>query len=454
MKALKLIIVMIFALGLTTKAQTGLETGTRWGHGEDSVKSVMSYSLFSEYAKQKNYADALEPWMYCFENSPSAGKGIYIYGVKIVQWEIKNAATKEEKNEKIEKLMQVYDQRIKYFGDDKRYPEAYILGLKAIDYKVLKRNDIVAEKKAYGWLKESIDGLGASVTPKILNHYMALSFSFFSTDEISGEELLSDYEMIQEKLNKIVSRGGKNADVASKMIESFEQTFANSGAADCTTLENLYTAQYEKTPNDKELLTKLLNLFEKTECTESQLYYKASESMHKIEPSASSAAGVAKMYLAQDNIDKAVQYFEEAISLETNDKNKSQYQYTLAFIAFSKYENMSKARQYALEAIQSNTSWGDPHLLIGKMYAQSAQEQKLGSKETENKAGYWAAVDQFNKAKRVDPSCEEEANHLIKVYSNYFPSKEEIFFDPDIEEGKTTKVGGWIGISTIVRARD
>lgn len=454
MKAFKLILVMIFALGLTVKAQTGLETGTRYGHGEDSAKCLMNYSLFSEYAKQKNYADALEPWTYCFESCPAAGKGIYIYGVKIVQWEIKNAANKTEKNERIEKLMRVYDQRIKYFGDDKRYPEAYILGLKAIDYKTLKRNDLVAEKQAYEWLKQSIDGLGVNVTPKILNHYMALSFSFFSRDEITGERLLSDYEMIQGKLDKIASRGGKNESVANKMKESFEQTFANSGAADCTTLETMYTAQYTATPEDKELLTKLLNLFEKTECTESDLYYKASESMHKIEPSASSAAGVAKMYLALENINKAVEYYTEAISLETDDEKKAQYQYTLAFITFSKFNNMPKARQYALEAIQSNTSWGDPHLLIGKMYAQSAQEQKLGKKDIENQAGYWAAVDQFNKAKRVDAACADEANQLIKIYSNYFPSKEEIFFEPDYEAGKSVKVGGWIGISTIARSRD
>lgn len=454
MKALKLIIVMIFALGLTAKAQTGLESNTRYGHGEDSAKCLMSYSLFSEYAKQKNYADAYEPWNYCFENCPAAGKGIYIYGVKIAQWEIKNATTKEEKNEKIEKLMRVYDQRIKYFGDDKRYPEALILGLKAIDYKTLKRNDLVAEKQAYEWLKQSIDGLGANVTPKILNHYMALSFAFFSNDEISGERLLSDYEMIQGKLDKIVARGGKNADVSGKMKMSFEQTFANSGAADCNTLEKMYSTQYKASPEDKELLTKLLNLFEKTECTESQLYYKASESMHKIEPSAASAIGVAKMYLAQDNVNKAVAYYEEAVTLETDDQKKAEYLYTLAFITFSKFNDLPKARQLAMEAINSNPSWGDPHLLIGKMYALSAQEQKLGKKDIENQAGYWAAVDQFNKAMRVDPSCTDEANQNIKIYSNYFPSKENIFFEPDYEAGKSVKVGGWIGVSTIVRSRD
>ena len=454
MKALKLIAVMIFALGLTAKAQTGIETGTRYGHGEDSVQCLMNYTLFSEYAKQKNYADAYEPWMHCFENCPAAGKGIYIYGVNIVKWEIKNAADKEERNAKVEKLMRVYDQRIKYFGNDPKRPSAYILGQKAIDLKSLQRNDMVAQKQAYEWLKQSIDELGPSVSPLFLNHYMALSFSFYSQDEITGERLLADYEMVQTKLEKIASRGGKYGEAALSMKASFEQNFANSGAADCTTLEQMYGPQYEASPNDEALLEKILNIFEKTECTDNELYYKASESMHDINPTAASAAGIAKMYLAQDDANKAMEYYEEAITLESDDVKKAQYYYTIAYITFSKDNNYSKARSYALKAVGANPQWGEPYILIGKMYASSAQKQQLGEKDIENQAGYWAAVDMFNKAKRIDAETAEEANQLISIYANYFPTKEEIFFEPDYEDGKTVKVGGWIGVSTVVRPRD
>lgn len=454
MKALKLIAVMIFALGMTAKAQTGLESGTQYGHGEDSAKCLMSYSLFSEYAKQKNYADAMEPWTYCFENAPAAGKGIYIYGVNIVKWEIKNAASKEEKNEKIEKLMRVYDQRIKYFGDNAKYPEAYILGKKAIDYKSLKRSDMSAQKQSYDWLKQSIDGLGPNVTPLFLNHYMALSLRFYAKDEISGEKMISDYDMVQGKLEAIVARGGKNGDIATKMLASFEQSFANSGAADCNTLEQMYGSKLEADPSNEELLSKILDLFDKTECTDSELYYKASESMHKINPTAASASGIAKMYLAQDNAAKAVSYYEEAVGLEIDDVRKAQYLYTMAYITFSKDNNLVKARQLALQAVGANPQWGEPYILVGKMYAQSAQKQGIGKKDIENQAGYWAAVDLFNKAKQVDAECATEANQNIKIYTNYFPTKEEIFFDPDYEAGKTVKVGGWIGKSTVVRSRD
>lgn len=435
-------------------AQTGLESGTQYGKGEDSVKCLENYTLFSEYAKQKNYADAYDSWTYCFENCPAAGKGIYISGVKIVRWEIKNAKTTEEREEKIDKLMRVYDQRIKYFGNDPKRPEAIILGDKAVDLISLKRNDITAQKQAYDWLLQSINGLGKSVTPKIINHYMVLSFNFYTKDEISGERMLSDYEMIQSKLDIMQARGGEYASTSIKMKNSFEESLANSGAADCKTLEKLYSPKLEADPSNEEVLAKLLALFEKTDCTDSELYYKASETMHSIKPSSASAFGLAKMYIALDHTEKALGYYQEAVTLEIDDVKKSQYLYTLAFISFSKEKDLVKARQYALQAVGANPSWGEPYILVGKMYAQSAQDQQLGKKDIENQAGYWAAVDLFNKAKQVDDKCTTEADQYIKIYSNYFPSKEEIFFEPDYEAGKTVKVGGWIGKSTIVRSRD
>ena len=454
MKNLKFIVFAIFALGLTANAQTGLESGTQYGHGEDSTECLMNYSLFSAYAKQKNYADAIKPWTYCFENCPAAGKGIYINGVNIVKWELKNAKTKEEKDALIEKLMRVYDQRIKYFGKDPKYPEAYILGRKAIDYQTLKKNDLAAEKLAYDWLKMSMDGLGASAAPINLNYYMAASFSLYSQNEITGERLIADYGDVQSRLDAFIARGGKNGEIATQMKTNFEEAFANSGAADCETMVNMFMPAYEATPNDAELLTKIINLFEKTECTDNILYYKASESMHSINPTAASAAGVAKMYLAQDDAVKAAEFYEKAISLETDEVKKSQYYYTIAYILYSKHGNYTKARSYAQKAVAANATWGEPYLLIGKMYAQSAQEQKIGKKDIENQAGYWAAVDMFNKAKRIDATTAVEANQLISIYKKYFPTKENIFFEPDYEAGKSARVGGWIGVSTVVRSCD
>ena len=58
----------------------------------------------------------------------------------------------------------------------------------------------------------------------------------------------------------------------------------------------------------------------------------------------------------------------------------------------------------------------------------------------------------FKKAKSVDPNVTAQANQLITDYSQYFPTKEELFFR-SITEGDSYTVGGWINKSTTARAK-
>ena len=74
-----------------------------------------------------------------------------------------------------------------------------------------------------------------------------------------------------------------------------------------------------------------------------------------------------------------------------------------------------------------------------------------GSTPVEKLAVFWVAVDMFSKAKRVDPSIADKANENIGIYSKYFPSSEEIFFQ-GLKVGDSYQVGCWINASTTIRA--
>ena len=43
-------------------AQKGVDTGTPFGSGEDSVRCITNISLFVPYAKAGNFKDAYEFW--------------------------------------------------------------------------------------------------------------------------------------------------------------------------------------------------------------------------------------------------------------------------------------------------------------------------------------------------------------------------------------------------------
>ena len=83
--------VLLLALGCSMMsfgayAQKGVDTGTPFGSGEDSVRCITNISLFVPYAKAGNFKDAYEFWHQAYTECPGAHKDIYLYGVRIMDW--------------------------------------------------------------------------------------------------------------------------------------------------------------------------------------------------------------------------------------------------------------------------------------------------------------------------------------------------------------------------------
>ena len=81
--------VLLLALGCSMMsfgayAQKGVDTGTPFGSGEDSVRCITNISLFVPYAKAGNFKDAYEFWHQAYTECPGAHKDIYLYGVRIM----------------------------------------------------------------------------------------------------------------------------------------------------------------------------------------------------------------------------------------------------------------------------------------------------------------------------------------------------------------------------------
>ena len=65
----------LFALSLSATAvfaQTGVEDGSRFGHGQDSLNCLQNISVYTEYVKTNNFKDAYTPWKAVFEEAPLA----------------------------------------------------------------------------------------------------------------------------------------------------------------------------------------------------------------------------------------------------------------------------------------------------------------------------------------------------------------------------------------------
>ena len=95
---------------------------------------VVNVSLFHEAVKNKMYADAYNPWWEVYKTCPNANKSIYSDGAKIVEALFQASSDPAEKERLAKLAIEMQDKRIKYFGNDPKYPKAYILGEKGLAY--------------------------------------------------------------------------------------------------------------------------------------------------------------------------------------------------------------------------------------------------------------------------------------------------------------------------------
>ncbi len=419
---------------------------------EVSEQCQINLSLMNESAKNKQYADAYTPWKAVYEECPGANRAIYTRGREILQWKLTDAAQKKDNEaykENFDLLMKMYDSRIQYFGSDNRYPTAWILGLKGLDYATYVQGDAL-KKPAYGWLEESIDGMGEKSELEVIRQFVMLSSEIYKAEPDHGSKFIDDYLKAAKLLDqKAADPANTNAELTAQIKQGLDYVFVQSGAADCTTLDGIYAQQINENLTNLDFLNQVMAFYRRVGCTEQEVYFTASAAAHAIEPTAESANGVAQMAYKKREFAKAIEYYDEATNLETDNLEKAEYQYKISQIYYSELNNYSRARQYALKSLEYNPKNGKAHLLIGIMYASA---KGIYDDPVLNKSVYWAAVDRFNRAKQADSSLTDDANKMIRTYSAYFPSKEEIFFSKDLNEGDSFTVGGWIGERTTVRA--
>lgn len=411
---------------------------------------MINISLFNESAKNKQYADAVGPWNKVFNECPGAQRIIYIRGREILHWQLSQATDATERQKLFDQLMAMYESRAKYFGNDPRYPTPWIKGLKALDYIAFSTGDEL-KKTAYEWLEYSIDGLNEAAELEAMRQFLILSNGIYQADKTHAEKFIADYLKVSELLDKVIAQNDASTlESASQLKSGLDGLFVQSGAADCATLDQIYREKIKTNSTDIDYLSRVLTFYRRVGCTESEVFFAAAASAHKVKPSSESANALAEMSYKKNEHTKAISYWDEATKLSADKMLQADYQYKIAQIYYNEFKNSSKAREYARNSLEYNSNNGTPWILIGIMYANT---RGIFDNPVLNKSVYWAAVDKFIRAKQVDSSADnvEQADKLIRTYSAYFPSKEEVFFQPELQSGKSFFVGGWIGESTTAR---
>ncbi|MBM3419787.1 MAG: hypothetical protein FJY11_01490 [Bacteroidetes bacterium] len=435
------ILTVAFLAALVISSASAQDVKPTWKFGPtpaDSMECLKNQSLYAGYYDQKNFDMAVTFWRQNYNYCPASSDNIYRRGQVMFQ----TFYDKTKDKAYLDTLFMILDKRSEYFGEKHTWDfrKAFFMQQYSQQFPELML-------ESYKILGSYIKDNPAMVDNQVLVAQMNNSVNLYATKRIKQEDVVNDYATIIDIFDRLsAANPSMNGLQGSK--DMAEYLFRQSGLATCQNLIPLFTPQVREKPEDVMLLKKVISLLVNAGCTDSDLYMESVKNLYQLEKSAVAAYNLATMSVARKNIAEGEKYYLEAVELEADPMNKSQYLTALATIELSNSDNI-KARDYAKQAIQYNPNNGTAHLIIGSAYAST----KISDDDFESRTVYWIAVDYFVKAKTLDPQLADKANESIESCQANFPKKDDAFFIGIYEEGVPYTVKGWINERTTVRFR-
>ena len=194
-----------------------------------SDECMNNINIFHEMVKNKQFAEAYEPWFTVFETCPYANKDIYRDGEKILKALFRATSDEEERRKLAELAIELQDKRIQYFGDDPKYPAAYILGEKGLAYLDYFGNEKIEE--AHECLQQSVQQRGDKSKIIVLVKLVDTSYEMYKMNPgLYGTDFLADYHLARKHLETMATDpSNKNALIAEKQKKYVDKIFENSG---------------------------------------------------------------------------------------------------------------------------------------------------------------------------------------------------------------------------------
>lgn len=427
-------------------------------NGADKETAMTAYVLYRDNMKANRMEEALVLWRQAYGMAPASNgkvKSQYDDGVKLYKYLFEKETDAELKKKYVDSVFMLYDKRA-YCFDEK----VYVSGLKAFD-AFYYFPSYIDTSVIFSWFTEHIDAKGLQSEYFVINPFSKMLYDRVVSGKISAAEGARYATLITQIVeNGVANCSGKTCDtwkviegyapVQMELLEGVEDFY------DCTYYSHKYMPLVNKYPDSCELVnTAYTRLFRGGCDPKGADLAKLTDIRSKQCYVAPETPGLAKQgydaYL-KGRYKEAVQKFEQFIQESSDKEVKAKYYLLISKIYYGDLKNFSVSRQYARRAADLKPNWGEPYMLIGKLYASSGPLCGPGT-GWDSQIVTWVAIDQFQMAKSVDPSFTSEANKWISRYSQYMPKKEDLFFR-GIKEGAKYFVPCWIQEQTTARASD
>ena len=430
-----------------------------------SDECLEQLSIFAESAKIKNYQAAYEPWKTVLDNCPKLSLATYQYGEIILKDFIKKSESEENKSKYLNDLLSLYDLWAENFPERKGVRQ--IGKIYSSKGQAMLDNGVKDKELIYDTFEYAFQNDPTSFTnPKSLAYYFQTGYDLYKAgSKINLETLFEKYEELTEKFELLKTNISKNIDIilnkeesgtplTSREVRNKKIYNTNSNAvsaylqlidqliakeATCDILIPLYSENFEENKNNPLWIRRAAGRLDGKDCSDDPLFVTLVEQLHSLEPSADSAYYLGILNDKQGNSEGALKYYQESVSLQTDNYKKANILYKIA-VKFKNAGRRVSARNYAEQALSFQPSLGRAYLLIANMYADSANG--CGDTQFNKRAVFWLAAQTAVKAGRVDASLKKISDRTAAAFNGRAPSKTDIFTEGN--QGTNITFSCWI----------
>ena len=410
------------------------QSGWNWGEQIDVAKE--KNAIYTDLVKLKKYKESIEAHAWLIENTPDLNESLYQNGAKIYSGLANNETDKIQKATYQAKALEMYDLRIKYFGN-----EASILNRKAFPaYKFYK-----GDKSKYNELMDLFEKTftlnGADFSTNNFVAYMDIVRRFKATGgPISDEKVLDIYTNLTDVLDDKIASSSNPASLE-KVAENIDKLLTLTIDLSCDYVESLLGPKLAET-GDLKIASKIFKLMLQNKCTDRTLAFEAAKIVNQNSPDYAISKFLASRASKENDRQSAIKYYNQAIALTKNATKKAEIYLSLAKIDY-KAGLKSNARSNCRKALSADPSLNEAHVLIGNLYLSSFEECKQGEYKTVDYSIFIAAHNAFKRAGDYEN---------MKKSESLFPSITDIFTE-EYTEGQSIKIDCWINESVILRKR-
>jgi tetratricopeptide (TPR) repeat protein len=410
--------------------------------------------LYRDFLRVEEWDQAYNYWKKVYAVAPAADgqrNTVIADGITFMEYFMSKEQDAAKRNLYVDTVFMLYDKL------DECYSKGgYMEGLKAFDY-YYKYPERATKMEQYNLFKASIDQDGEKANDFIINPFTSLLVELHLDGQIPMEEA----QLYGQKIKDVIAYGLENCkgvgcerweivnSYAPVRLETFETV---RGFYDCAYYMDKYYPLFEANMDDCEIIREVYSRLKWAMCDEADERFKALIRTGNEKCVEEGTLEKAYTALKEARYDEAIALFKQAADEAESNEQKGKIILVVAKIYNAHKRNFPQARKYAREAAVLRPNWGEPYILIGRMYASSGPLCGPG-RGWDSQVVVWPAVDMWNKAKQVDPSFAAEANKWIRQYSKYMPKKEDVFIR-NLKAGQTFKVGCWIQETTKIRTAD